>query len=233
MNTIKAIVTDIEGTTSSIRFVREVLFPYARAALPKFIEDHHSNADVNVWLKKIAEEIQVSANDLDSIIASLIHWIDQDVKHTGLKALQGMIWANGYQNGTYTAPVYADAYRQLQHWHQLAIPVYVYSSGSVPAQQLFFKYSQYGDITNLFTDYFDTEIGGKRDSSSYNAIAQRLHVSAEHILFLSDIVEELDAAREAGWQTLFIDRLEDYPIPRDGIPSNGHERISSFDSIKI
>lgn len=233
MNTIKAIVTDIEGTTSSISFVREVLFPYARSALQKFIEDNHSKAEVNNWLKQIAEEIQVSANDLDSIIAQLISWIDQDIKHTGLKALQGMIWANGYQNGTYEAPLYTDAYNQLQRWHQRGLPLYVYSSGSVPAQKLFFKYSQYGDLTPLFTDYFDTEIGGKRSIASYSSIAQRMQISPQHILFLSDIIEELDAARDAGWQTMLIDRVEDYPTPRSDQATNGHKRSNSFDAIVV
>jgi enolase-phosphatase E1 len=233
MSTIKAIVTDIEGTTSSISFVREVLFPYARTALPKFIEDNHSKIEVNYWLKRIAEEIQVSANDLDSIIAALIKWIDQDVKNTGLKALQGMIWADGYQNGTYAAPLYADAYNQLQRWHQQGLPIYVYSSGSVPAQKLFFKYSQYGDLTSLFTDYFDTEIGGKRSMASYTAIALKLQSTPEHILFLSDIIEELDAARDAGWQTMLIDRIEDYPTPRSDQATNGHKRSNSFDAIVV
>lgn len=232
MNAIKAIVTDIEGTTSSISFVRDVLFPYARAALPKFIENNHSKLEVSLYIKRIAEETQTSANDLDSIIDILLSWIDHDVKNTNLKALQGMIWVDGYQNSTYAAPVYEDAYKQLLQWQQAGIPLYVYSSGSVPAQKLFFKHSQKGDLTVLFSDYFDTEIGGKRSASSYSAIAERIKIPAEHILFLSDIVEELDAAREAGWQTILIDRLEDYAEPRLDALANKHTRVTEFTAIQ-
>ena len=140
MTNIKAIVTDIEGTTSSISFVRDVLFPYARAALPKFVENNHSKPEVSLYLKRVAEETLVSANDLDSIIQTLLKWIDEDVKSTNLKALQCMIWVYGYQNGTYAAPIYNDAYSQLLKWHKAEVPLYVYSSGSVPAQKLFFTY---------------------------------------------------------------------------------------------
>lgn len=233
MNAIKAIVTDIEGTTSSISFVRDVLFPYARAALPKFIEDNHSKLEVSLYIKRIAEQTQISANDLDSIINTLITWIDHDVKNTNLKALQGMIWVDGYLNGTYAAPVYEDAYKQLLQWQQAGIPLYVYSSGSVPAQKLFFKHSQKGDLTVLFSDYFDTEMGGKRSASSYSAIAEHIKIPAENILFLSDIVEELDAAREAGWQTILIDRLEDYAEPRVDELANKHTRVTEFTAIQV
>ena len=113
MNAIKAIVTDIEGTTSSISFVRDVLFPYARAALPKFIEDNHSKLEVSLYIKRIAEQTQISANDLDSIINTLITWIDNDVKNTNLEALPRMIRVDGYLKGTYSARVYEDAYKQL------------------------------------------------------------------------------------------------------------------------
>lgn len=233
MNAIKAIVTDIEGTTSSISFVRDVLFPYARAALPKFIENNHSKLEVSLYIKRIAEETQTSANDLDSIIAILLSWIDHDVKNTNLKALQGMIWVDGYLNGTYAAPVYEDAYKQLLQWQQAGIPLYVYSSGSVPAQKLFFKHSQKGDLSVLFSDYFDTEMGGKRSASSYSAIAEHIKIPAENILFLSDIVEELDAAREAGWQTILIDRLEDYAEPRVDELANKHTRVTEFTAIQV
>lgn len=233
MTNIKAIVTDIEGTTSSISFVRDVLFPYARAALPKFIEANHSKHEVSIYLKRIAEETEVSANDLDSIIHSLLLWIDQDIKNTSLKALQGMIWVDGYQNGTYSAPIYDDAYSQLVNWYEAGIPLYVYSSGSVPAQKLFFTYSEKGDVTALFTDYFDTEIGGKRSATSYLAIAKKINIPVEQLLFLSDIVEELDAAREAGWQTVLIDRLDDYPEARLDNKTNKHTRVTQFTDIVI
>lgn len=233
MTAIKAIVTDIEGTTSSIAFVREVLFPYARSALPAFISAHHADPEVSVWLRRIAEETGVSANDLDTLTEILIGWIDQDRKHTALKALQGLIWVNGYQRGTYKAPVYADAADALKAWHAKGIPLYVYSSGSVPAQKLFFSYTDHGNLLPLFSGHFDTEMGEKRSVESYRQIANAIGLAPEGLLFLSDIVEELDAAREAGWQTVLIDRLEDYALPRTGDNANGHKRMTTFNNIGL
>ncbi len=233
MSNIAAIVTDIEGTTSSIAFVREVLFPYARRALPGFLQAHHDRADVVHWIRAVAEESGLDANDLDGVTEVLLQWIDQDRKHTALKALQGMIWDDGYRNGTYAAPVYADALDALRTWHASGIPLYVYSSGSVPAQKLFFEFTEHGDLRALFSGYFDTEIGGKRESTSYQAIADCVAMAPDNLLFLSDIVEELDAARRAGWQTALLDRLQDYPNPRTGDAANGHRRIIAFNEINI
>mgnify|MGYP003396961137 FL=1 len=231
MSAVKAIVTDIEGTTSPISFVRDVLFPYARSALPAFITNHHRQPDVALWLGRVAEETGVSANDLDSLIEVLQSWIDQDKKHTALKALQGMIWVDGYRSADFHAPVYADAHAQLLRWHAQGVPLYVYSSGSVPAQKLFFGFTEHGDLRPLFSGYFDTEIGGKRACASYEAIAAAIGQAPADILFLSDIVAELDAAREAGWQTVLIDRLGDYPMPRLGDDCNGHRRATEFTRI--
>jgi enolase-phosphatase E1 len=232
MSAVKAIVTDIEGTTSPISFVREVLFPYARSALPVFVTHHHQRPDVAHWLGRVAEETGVSANDLDSLIEILQSWIDQDKKHSALKALQGMIWVDGYRSAEFHAPVYEDAHAQLLRWHAEGIPLYVYSSGSVPAQKLFFGFTGQGDLTPLFSGYFDTETGGKREAQSYRNIAQAIGQPAEGILFLSDIVEELDAAREAGWQTVLVDRLDDYPNPRLGEAGNGHRRATAFTQLE-
>jgi enolase-phosphatase E1 len=233
MTPIKAIVTDIEGTTSSIAFVREVLFPYARNALPAFLSSHHADPEVSVWLRRIAEETGASANDLDTLTEILIGWIDQDRKHTALKALQGLVWVDGYQQGTYKAPVYSDAADSLKAWQAKGIPLYVYSSGSVPAQKLFFSHTDHGNLLPLFSGHFDTEMGEKRSVESYRQIANAIGCAPEGLLFLSDIVEELDAAREAGWQTVLIDRLEDYPLPRTGDKANGHTRTTTFDNIVL
>lgn len=232
MNAIKAVVTDIEGTTSPISFVREVLFPYARSALPGFVANHHRRPEVAHWLGRVAEETGVSANDLDSLIEILQGWIDQDRKHTALKALQGMIWVDGYLSADFHAPVYEDAHTQLLRWHARHLPLYVYSSGSVTAQKLFFGFTEHGDMTSLFSGYFDTESGGKREAQSYRHIAQAIGQPAEDILFLSDIVAELDAAREAGWQTVLVDRLNDYPEPRLDDACNGHRRITGFTQLE-
>lgn len=231
MSGIGAVVTDIEGTTSSIAFVREVLFPYARSALPGFLQEHHDRPDVAPWLRRVAEETQQSADDLDGITDTLLAWIDADRKHTALKALQGMVWVDGYEKATYAAPVYGDAAEALRAWHARGIPLYVYSSGSVPAQKLFFGFTEHGDLRPLFSGYFDTETGGKREPGSYRAIAAAIGKPAAELLFLSDIVEELDAAREAGWRTALVDRRADYPEARTGEAAHGHQRVERFDQI--
>jgi enolase-phosphatase E1 len=224
---IRAILTDIEGTTSSISFVKDVLFPYARRALPGFVREHGNDPEVRRWLDAVATEQGGICGD-GTIVEVLQGWIDEDRKHTALKALQGMIWNAGYRNADFTAHLYPDAAVALREWHDAGHPLYVYSSGSVPAQKLFFGHSDAGDLTSLFSNWFDTEIGGKRDAASYARIADAIGVTPGDILFLSDVVEELDAAREAGLQTVLVDRLEDYPQPRTGDATHGHRRVESF-----
>ncbi len=229
---VSAILTDIEGTTSSISFVKDVLFPYARRALPGFVREHGQEPDVRRWLDVVATEHGSICSD-DVIVETLQGWIDQDRKHTALKALQGLIWEAGYRDADFTAHIYPDAAPALREWHSQGYPLYVYSSGSVPAQKLFFGHSDAGDLTPLFSGWFDTEIGGKREADSYRTIADRIGIAPERILFLSDVVEELDAAREAGLQTQLVDRLDDYPQPRTGDASRGHARVASFADIPL
>jgi enolase-phosphatase E1 len=227
-----AILTDIEGTTSSISFVRDVLFPYARRALPGFVGEHAHEPEVRRWLDAVATEAGGLCQD-DMIVETLQGWIDQDRKHTALKALQGLVWEAGYRNADFTAPIYPDAAQTLQRWHALGVPLYVYSSGSVPAQKLFFGHSDAGDLTGLFSGWFDTEVGGKREADSYAAIAERIKVKARDILFLSDVVEELDAARAAGMQTVLVDRIDDYPQSRAGDAAHGHTHVASFLEVEL
>ena len=228
----RAILTDIEGTTSSISFVKDVLFPYARRALPGFVKAHGDEPAVRKWLDAVAAENGGVCRD-EMIVEVLQGWIDQDRKHTALKALQGMIWANGYGNADFTAHVYPDAVPALRAWHADGLSLHVYSSGSVPAQRLFFGHSDAGDVTGLFSNWFDTEVGGKREAESYRRIAAAIGHPAGEILFLSDVVEELDAAREAGLETVLVDRIEDYPQPRTGDAANGHRRVESFAGISV
>ncbi len=225
------ILTDIEGTTSSISFVKEVLFPYARAALPSFVRTHGQEPEVRHWLDAVATEIAASACQDEVIVEALQGWIDQDRKHTALKALQGMIWDAGYRNGDYTAHLYPEVADVLRRWHAAGMPLYVYSSGSVAAQKLFFGFSDAGDLGSLFSGNFDTEIGGKREAASYARIAEAIGIAPHDILFLSDIVEELDAARDAGLQTVLLDRINDYPTPRTGDATHGHARVEGFEQI--
>ena len=228
----QAILTDIEGTTSSISFVRDVLFPYARRALPGFVREHGHEPQVRQWLDAVATEAGGLCQDA-MIVETLQGWIDQDRKHTALKALQGLVWEAGYRNADFTAPIYPDAAQTLQRWHALGLPLYVYSSGSVPAQKLFFGHSDAGDLTGLFSGWFDTAVGGKREPDSYTHIAEAIDLRPHEILFLSDVVEELDAARLAGMQTVLVDRVEDYPQPREGDAARGHARVTSFADIAL
>ncbi|WP_374011687.1 acireductone synthase [Pseudoxanthomonas koreensis] len=228
----RAILTDIEGTTSSISFVRDVLFPYARRALPRFVDAHAHDPEVRRWLDAVAVEAGGLCQDA-MIVETLQGWIDQDRKHTALKALQGLVWEAGYRNADFTAPIYPDAAQTLHRWHALGLPLHVYSSGSVPAQKLFFGHSDAGDLTALFTGWYDTEMGGKREADSYARIAQAMGEAPNAILFLSDVVEELDAARAAGLHTVLVDRREDYPQPRQGDAAHGHTRVASFLDIEL
>jgi enolase-phosphatase E1 len=228
----QAIITDIEGTTSSIRFVKDVLFPYARGALQDFVRAHRNDPDVRRWLDRAAMDVGGMLAD-ERLVELLQHWIDEDRKHTALKALQGMIWASGYRSGAFHAHIYPDALEQLRAWHAAGIPLYVYSSGSVAAQRLFFAHTEAGDLTPLFRGFFDTEIGGKREVASYQSIANHIGMPIETLLFLSDVVEELDAAREAGLSTVLVDRREDYPTARKGEATHAHRRVSSFAAIEV
>lgn len=229
---IRAIVTDIEGTTSSISFVKDVLFPYARRALPAFVKARGQEPAVRRWLDAVATEVGGACSDA-TVVEVLQGWIDQDRKHTALKALQGMIWAEGYRHADFTAHIYPDAAAALRRWREAGLPLYVYSSGSVPAQRLFFGHSDAGDLTPLFSGWFDTEIGGKREASSYAHIAEAIGLPSERILFLSDVIEELDAARDAGLHTTLVDRREDYPQPRLGEATHGHPRVESFAEVAL
>lgn len=212
----KAIVTDIEGTTTSIDFVHQTLFPYAKAHLRKFLRDHAGDDAVQRELAEV-ERIENRDLSLDEAADVLERWIAEDRKITPLKSLQGMIWRVGYERGELKGHVYADTPDALRAWHAQGLRLYVYSSGSVDAQKLIFGHTAYGDLTPLFSDYFDTRVGGKREAASYRAISRSIGLAASDVLFLSDIGEELDAAREAGMQTCQLVR-DDKTAPAPAHP---------------
>lgn len=224
---IRAIVTDIEGTTSSIRFVHDVLFPYAAENLAEFIRTNADDAEVREQLEAVAELADLSATDVEDIIEQLQMWIREDKKITPLKALQGMIWQHGYQQGHFKGHVYDDAAQSLRAWFEQGIMLYVYSSGSVQAQKLIFGFTEFGDLTPLFSGYFDTRIGAKREESSYREIVTALELEAGDILFLSDICEELDAARAAGMKTCQLLR------PLDASAAGQHPSVNDFSQIDL
>ncbi|MFG1175712.1 acireductone synthase [Erwiniaceae bacterium CAU 1747] len=221
---IRAIVTDIEGTTSDIRFVHHVLFPYARENLPAFIKGNEQQPAVAEALADLRTEVNRPDATAQELIDVLYGFMDQDRKSTALKALQGMIWRDGYLNGSFTGHLYDDVLPALKQWQQQGIALYVYSSGSVAAQKLLFGYSDAGDITNLFSGYFDTHVGAKREVNAYRNIAEQIALPATELLFLSDIHQELDAARESGWHTIQLIRGE-----ADAVSS--HRQVSGFDQI--
>ena len=225
---IKAILTDIEGTTSSISFVKDTLFPYARTHMPAFIVTHTDDADVQHWLHEAAKEAGLVSATQQEMIELLQRWIDEDRKSTALKALQGLIWAEGYRGGEYQAHVYADTVPALRAWHEQGLSLYVYSSGSVPAQKLFFGFSTAGDVTPMFSGYFDTETGPKRSAASYSRIAEVIGLPPAGVLFLSDIVEELDAARTAGMRTTLVARA-----PSTCPAASPHPCVTDFSAISV
>ncbi|MDN4544839.1 acireductone synthase [Pseudomonas sp. C32] len=217
---IKAILTDIEGTTSAVSFVFDVLFPYAAKHLPDFVRQNAARADVAAQLTAVRSDSQEPNADVERVIEILLGWIAEDRKATPLKALQGMVWEQGYQAGQLKGHVYPDAVEALKRWHQEGYQLFVYSSGSIQAQRLIFGCSEAGDLTPLFSGYFDTTSGPKREAQSYANITQAINVEAGQILFLSDIVEELDAAREAGMATC--------GLAREGGELTGHVTVDSF-----
>lgn len=227
---IKAIVTDIEGTTSSISFVKDVLFPYAAQNLPEYIRQNRTNPAVREQLLATARETGTSVDDTESLIRELLQWIHDDKKVTPLKSLQGLIWQQGYVRGAYKAHVYADAVAQLKRWHAQGLKLYVYSSGSIHAQKLFFTYSEAGDLTPLFSDYFDTTTGPKQEATSYQAIATAIGLPANEVLFLSDIEGELNAARAAGFHTAWLVREKDSPQYPDTL-TTAHRIVTGFQQI--
>lgn len=222
---IRAILTDIEGTTSSLSFVKDVLFPHARAHIADWVRGHAHEAEVAAQLEAIREKLGRKVS-VDEVGAQLVAWIDADAKITELKVLQGLVWEEGYRNGDFEGHVHPDAKEALERWHERGIRLYVYSSGSVHAQKLLFGHTRWGDLNPLFDGHFDTRIGAKVDSDSYRRIASEIGLDPGEVLFLSDSEKELDAARAAGMQTCWL--------VREGAPATAaHRQVPDFAAIEI
>lgn len=217
---IKAILTDIEGTTSAVSFVFDVLFPYAARHLPGFVSEHATEPAVAEQVEAVRRESGEPEASVERVVAILLEWIAEDRKATPLKALQGMVWEQGYRAGQLKGHVYPDAVEALRRWHAEGYRLYVYSSGSIQAQKLIFGCSEAGDLSPLFSGYFDTTSGPKREAGSYRRIVEAIGLPAEEVLFLSDVVQELDAAREAGLPTV--------GLAREGGELAGHPTVASF-----
>lgn len=213
-NEVKYILTDIEGTTSSITFVTQTLFPYFNQRIDSLRELTHLPEVQHAFeeTKKLAADLDNQQIDsVDEIISKLTEWSLADRKITPLKALQGIIWNEGYKNGALKGHVYADVKPMFQKWNSEGRKIGIFSSGSIAAQKLIFGYSEAGDLTPFFSNYFDTTTGGKRETETYSKISTELNIAPANILFLSDIVEELVAAKVAGFQTIQLVRAGNTP----------------------
>jgi enolase-phosphatase E1 len=229
MRNIRAVVTDIEGTTTPIAFVHEVLFPYARERLAAFVREHENDAEVARALEEARMLGGIADANREDTVALLHAWMDEDRKAGPLKFLQGLIWRQGYEAGVLKGEVYEDAATRLRQWHERGLRLFVYSSGSQEAQKLIFGHSDKGDLASLFEGFFDTWIGAKVESASYRAIAEAASLPADAILFLSDHPGEIAAAREAGMHVLRIDRA----LPRDFSGKDGASAVAgSFEPVE-
>ncbi len=224
---VQAIVTDIEGTTSSLSFVKEVLFPYSARQLPGFVRAHGQRPEVRRLLDE-ARQVAGGALDDEQLVATLLRWIEEDRKLGPLKGLQGLLWEAGYRQGDFQGHVYEDVPRRLREWRERGLRLYVYSSGSVHAQKLLFGHTRFGDLTPLFSGYFDTSVGGKKESASYAAIVRELGLPSAQVLFLSDVREELDAAAVVGLRTGCLVRGEGPQVE-----PGPHPVARSFDDLPL
>jgi enolase-phosphatase E1 len=220
----RAALIDIEGTIGSIRFVKDVLFPYARRRLRTFVLENAERPEVAEQLAAVASEAG-SEDDLNALAGQLERWSDEDRKATPLKTLQGMIWASGYASGELVAHLYDDAVRALRRWSEHGLPVHVYSSGSIAAQRLYFAHTGFGDLGALLAGHFDTTTGPKQDAQSYRRIADAVGLRPDELTFLSDVAAELVAAREAG--------LGAIQLLRDDQQSWAGPSIRSFDELSF
>ena len=233
---------DIEGTTTPISFVYEVLFPYARRHLRRYVEQQAASADHAALYDRLRDEHAADRAGGESVppwvdeppvartgsILSYLNWLmDRDRKSTALKSLQGLIWEEGYRAGDLVGEVFADVPPALARWSAQRIDAGIFSSGSVLAQQLLFRHSSAGDLTSLLRWYFDTTTGPKTDPGSYRRIAAAMDIPTASVLFVSDIAAELDAARTAGMQTRLCIRPGNRPPPL----GHGHREIRTFDEV--
>ena len=237
---VRLYLLDIEGTAAPLTLTSELLFPYARAHFAGFLRQHGGDADVLADLALLAEEnsaetdparpkFERDAPDPDSgtgetsALRYLFWLMDRDRKSTALKSLQGKIWKAGFESGELKGTLFADVPPALERWSKNA-KVAIYSSGSVEAQRLLFSHTTVGDLTSMISGYFDTRTGPKMESASYAAIAAAMGVAPAEILFFSDVVRELDAAREAGCRTRLVIRPGNAPVE----DARGHAAIETL-----
>lgn len=237
----RGLLLDIEGTTASVAFVYDVMFPFVRRELDAYLASAWGKPELDLVLRYIAQDAgsdsfaEWTQNDATEeakrqrVSAEMTRLMDDDVKATGLKQLQGLIWKAGFDSGELVAAVFDDVPGALQRWNAAGKDVRIYSSGSVAAQKMFFGHTNHGDLLPMFQGHYDTTTGPKKEAQSYRTIAGDFGYEPSEILFLSDVVAELDAAREAGMRTGLCYRPGNAPVEN----ANGHTGIESFDQISI
>jgi len=233
-----AIILDIEGTTTSISFVYDVLFPYARQHCQDYLAAHWSSASLQTVIDQIRADAAADhaaglavttipeSYSIEDVVRSVHSQMDLDRKSRGLKSLQGSIWVAGYESGEVKGHLFADVLPALKRWKAAGTPVYIYSSGSVAAQKLLFGFSEEGNLLPYFSGHFDTEVGGKREAESYTNIASALDIEPKEIVFATDNLYEADAAKAAGMEVVVLDRPGNPPLGE-----HGHRVLTNFDSL--
>jgi len=240
MHSIQAqgVLLDIEGTTSSISFVYDEMFPFVRDTLSNFLSENWDSPALPACLDMLAADVEqdpkswlsgTAEENQQAVAKAVIGLMDADVKATGLKELQGMIWKSGFKTGQLVAHLFDDVAERIQAWKASGLDVRIYSSGSIAAQKLFFGHSVAGDLLDQFSGHYDTTSGSKREAESYRTISQKFDCDPGQIVFISDVVEELAAAEEAGLQTALSVRPGNKPVPED----HGYLTIESFAELEI
>lgn len=223
---MKAVLLDIEGTTTDIKFVHNVLFPYSQRHFPDFLKEKENEPTVSKIIAEIKSSYLSENSSLEDIIDQINQWITQDQKIPQLKQLQGLIWEDGYIHQEYVGHLYPEVFAKLTEWKERGLKLYIYSSGSVKAQKLLFAHTAEGDLTHLFDDYFDTQVGHKKEPQSYLNILKSIQQNPHEVVFLSDNPEELDAAQVAGIKT--------YHLNRDGLyHESNHKIIETFNEVNF
>ena len=237
----RGILLDIEGTTSAVSFVYDVMFPFVRRQLNQYLCANWDSAALNEVCDLIAKdagygsfvawcgnETEISKRQ-QLLRAEVLRLMEGDVKATGLKALQGLIWRSGFESGEMRAHIYDDVLPAIQAWNDTGCDVRIFSSGSIAAQKLFFGHTVVGNILHLFREHYDTTTGPKKEAASYQAIAKDFGLPPAQILFLSDVPDELEAARTAGLQTGLCKRPGNAKVAA----GHGHPEVTLFDQIEL
>ena len=221
---IRAIVVDTAGTTTDLNFIKDTLFAYSVKALPDFLKENESNVLVDNCICDVKDIALEPDADLDRVVEILQQWVEEDRKATPLKTLQGLIWKQGYARGEFTGHIFPDFIEAIERIKQSNMRIYSFSSGSAEAQKLLFSHSDAGDLTPHFDGHFDTRTGNKLFKQAYCNIINTISLAPKQVLFISDVVEELKAAEEAGMRTMQMVRSQDQ---RTG----SHKQIASFEEL--